>query len=113
MAHCYTPAFPYQRHFNGYVEMSEEEAALFWEISNHPTPDSGSSSVALALPERAVPMTEETVPETTMSTRPVPSDRPDDPQCTGVCTRPTGDNRDTKPADPAHLARVQERAGAL
>ncbi len=25
----YTPAFPYQRHFDGYVEMTEEDAALF------------------------------------------------------------------------------------
>ncbi len=28
-ARCYTPAFPYQRHFDGYVEMSEEDAVLF------------------------------------------------------------------------------------
>ncbi len=29
-ARCFTPAFPYQRHFDGYVELSEEEA-LFWK----------------------------------------------------------------------------------
>ncbi len=38
MACCYTPTFPYQRHFDGYVEMSEEDAALFWEIDNHSVP---------------------------------------------------------------------------
>ncbi len=112
-AHCYTPTFPYQRHFDGYVEMSEEDAALFWKIDNNLTRDSGGSSIGSALTERAAHMTEEAVPETTISTRPVPSDRPDDPQCTDVCTRPAGDSRDTKPADPARLARVQERAGAL
>ncbi len=31
-ARCFTPAFPYQRHFDGYIEMSEEDAALFWEV---------------------------------------------------------------------------------
>ncbi len=79
MARCYTPTFPYQRHFDGYVEMSEKDAALFWEIDNHPTPDPGGSSVGSAIAEGAVPMPEETVPETTMSTKPVPSDRPEDP----------------------------------
>ena len=64
MARCYAPAFPYQRHFAGYVEMSEEDAALFWEIDNHPTPDPGGSSTGPALADRAVPMPEETVPET-------------------------------------------------
>ena len=44
MAHCYTPTFPYQRHFDGYVKMSEEDAALFWEIDNHPALDSGDGS---------------------------------------------------------------------
>ncbi len=58
-------------------------------------------------------MTEEDVPETTISTRPVPSDRHNDPQCTDVCTRHAGDSRDTKPADPACLACVQEKVGTL
>ena len=113
MARCYTPAFPYQCHFDGYVEMSEEDAALFWEIGNHLAPDPGGSSVGQALPDRAIPITEEAAPETTISPRPVPSGRPDDPPFTDVCTRPTSDSRDTKPAGPARLAHVQERAGAL
>ncbi len=29
---CFTPTFPFQRHFDGYVEMSEEEDALFWNV---------------------------------------------------------------------------------
>ena len=38
-ARCYTPAFPYQRHFDGYVEMSEGDGVLFWEetATLHPT----------------------------------------------------------------------------
>ncbi len=109
MARCYTPAFPYQRHFDGYVEMSKEDAALFGEIGNHPTPDPGGSSVESAITKRAVPITKEAVPDTTISTRPVPNDKPDDPRCTDVCTRPAGDSQDTKPADSASLACVQER----
>ncbi len=31
-ARCFTPVFPYQRHFDGYVEMPEEDAALFWRV---------------------------------------------------------------------------------
>ncbi len=85
----------------------------FWKIGNHTTSDPGDSSVGPALADRAVPITEEAVPETTLSTGPVPSERPDDPQCTDVCTRPAGDSQDTKPADSARVARVQERAGAL
>ncbi len=112
MACCYTPTFLYQRHFDGYVEMSEEDAALFWEIDNHPTPSLGDSSVGSSLADRTVPVTEETVPEITVVTRPVPNDRPEEPQCTSVCNRLVGDSQDTKPADSARLARVQERVGA-
>ena len=113
IARCYTPVFPYQRHFDGYVEMSEEDAALFWEIDNHPARDPGGSSVGPALTDGAIPVTEEAAPETTISTKPVPNDKPDDPRCTDVCTRPAVDSQDTKPADSARLARVQERAWAL
>ncbi len=34
-ARCFTPAFPYQPHFDGYVEMTEEDAALFWRIDTY------------------------------------------------------------------------------
>ncbi len=79
MARCYTPTLPYQRHFDRYVEMSEEDAAPFWEINNHPTPDPGDSSEGPALADGTIPVTEETVPETTTVTRPVPNDKPEDP----------------------------------
>ena len=55
MARCYTPTFPYQRHFDGYVEMSEEDAVLFWEIDNHSTPEPGGSSVGPALADLGRP----------------------------------------------------------
>ncbi len=112
MAHCYTPTFPYQRHFDGYVEMSEEDAALFWEVSSHPAPSPEDSSVGPKQAERTVPVTEESVPEKIVETRSVPEDRPKDPQCTGVCNRPVSESQDTKPADSARLALVQERTGA-
>ena len=44
MARCFTPAFPYQRHFDGYVEMTEEDAALFWGMETTPDPASGEES---------------------------------------------------------------------
>ncbi len=118
MTCCYIPAFPYQRHFDGYVEMSEDDAALFWEIGDNPAPDPGRSSVGPTMADRAAPTTEEAASKTTISTRSVPSDRPDgsrctndepdNPQCMDVCTRPAADSQDTKPADSASLARLQE-----
>ncbi len=123
MARCYTPAFPYQRHFDGYVEMSEEDAALFWEIGNNPAPDPGGDSVGPTLSDSAAPMAKEAASETKISIRPVPSDRPDNsqcmndgpdsPRCTEVCANPTDDSQDTTPADSASMACVQERIRAL
>ncbi len=101
MALCYTPTFPYQCHFDGYVEMSEEDAALFWEIGDHPTLDPESISVGPMLSDRAAPMTGEAASETTISTRPMPSgmsddDRstnngPDNPRCPKGCANPADD----------------------
>ncbi len=113
MARCYTPTFPFQRHFDGYDEMSEEDAALFWKIDNHPTPGPGDSSVGSVVADGTVPVTEETVPETTVVTRTVPNEKPADPRCTGVYNRPVSDSQDTKPADSARLAHMQERVGAV
>ena len=62
MACYYTPTFLYQRHFDGYVEMSEEDAALFWEMDSHSMPVPEDSSVGPKLAEGTVPVTEETVP---------------------------------------------------
>ncbi len=111
-ARCYAPTFPYQRHFDGYVEMSEEDAALFWEIDSHPAPGPKDSSVGSKLAEETVPVTEETVPKNTAVAKPAPNNRPEGSQGTSVCNRPMGDSQDTKPADSARLARVQERTGA-
>ncbi len=43
-ARCFTHAFPYQRHFDGYVEMSEEDAALFRRVDIPTDPVSGEES---------------------------------------------------------------------
>ncbi len=43
-ARCFTPVFQYQRHFDGYVEMSEEDAALFWRVDTPIDPVSGKES---------------------------------------------------------------------
>ncbi len=111
MARCYTPTFPYQCHFDGYVEMSEKDAALFWEVDSHPAPSPEDNSVGPELAERTVPVIEETMSRNTTVTRSVPNKKPEDPPCTGVCNRPVSDSQDTKPADSAHLAHVQEKPG--
>ena len=111
MARCYTPTFPYQRHFDGYIEMSEEDAALFWEVDSSHAHGPEENRAGPELAERTVPVSKETVPENTTVTRPVPNEKPEDPQCTGVCNRPVSDSQYTKPADSAGLARVQERTG--
>ncbi len=43
-ARCYTPSFPYQCHFDGYIEMLEEVATLFWEGSPDPDPNPWSEN---------------------------------------------------------------------
>ena len=48
-ARCFTPAFPYQRHFDGYVEMSEEDAALFWRVDTPTDPVLGEESAGQTL----------------------------------------------------------------
>ena len=62
-ARCCTPAFPYQRHFDGYVEMSEEDVALFWEVDSNPAPDPEGVSVGPTLPDRAASIVKEATPE--------------------------------------------------
>ncbi len=109
---CYTPAFPYQRHFDGYVEMSEEDAALFWEVGNDPAPDPECVSVGPTLPSRAAPITE-AAPEKVIPIRPMPNCEPDDPRRTDACANPTDDSQETKPTQSARTARRQDRTGAL
>ncbi len=62
-ARSYTPTFPYQHHFDGYVEVSDEDAALFWEVDNNPTPDPESVSVDPTSLGRAAPIAEKAAPE--------------------------------------------------
>ncbi len=112
MARCYTPTFLYQHHFDRYVEMSEEDVALFWEVDGHHAPGPEDNRVGLKLAERTVPVTEETVPEKTTVAKSVPNKKPGDPQSTDVCNRPVSDSQDTKPADSARLDHVQEKPGA-
>ena len=111
-ARCYTPTFPYQRQFDGYVEMSEKDAALFWEIDSHPEAGPGDSDVEAKLEEKTIPETEETVPENSAVTGPMPDDKPDDPRSTGMRDRPVRSSQDTKPADLARQAHVHERLDA-
>ena len=80
-------------------------------MDSHPAPGPEDSSVGTELAERTVPVPEEAVPENTTVSRSVPHEKPEDPQCTGVCNKPVSDSQDTKPADPACLAHVQERLG--
>ena len=112
MARCYTPTFLYQCHCDGYVEMSKEDAALFWEIDSHPAAGPGDGGVEPKLEEKTIPETEETVPENSAVTGPVPDDKPDDPRSTGMLDRPVRSSQDIKPADLARRAHVQERLDA-
>ncbi len=76
-ARCYTPAFPYQRHFDGYVEMLEEDAALFWEVNIDTAPDRESASINPILPDRAAPTDGKAAPEKMIPIGPVPTSEPD------------------------------------
>ena len=61
--------------------MSEEDAALFWEIGNNPAHDPEGVSVGPMLSDRAAPIVEEAAPEIAISIRPVPNNGPDDSRC--------------------------------
>ncbi len=111
-AHCYTPAFPYQRHFDGYVEMSEEDAALFWEMDLDPAPDRKSDSADPILPTRAALTNAEVAPEKVISIGSTTSE-PDDPPCTDARATLVDDSQDTKPVGPARAVHGRDRAGAL
>ncbi len=112
-ARCYTPAFPYQRHCGGYVEMSEEDAALFWDVGIDSTLDPKCVNVDLTLSTRAAPIAEEATPKKEIPIRPVPSCEPDDPRRTDACANPMEDSQDSKPVESAHMARMQDREEAF
>ncbi len=73
-ARCFTPAFPYQRHFDGYVEMSEEDAALFWGVGTSTDPVSGEEGAGStvdsteATPVKGLCLETTTLPEQTRAT---------------------------------------------
>ena len=64
-ARCFTPAFPYQRHFDGYVEMSEENAALFWRVDTPTYPVSGEEGAGPVLDSTEATAVKGLCPETT------------------------------------------------
>ncbi len=106
-ARCYTSAFPYQHHFDGYVEMSEEDTAFFWEIDSSPTPNPEGDSAGLTSLAKAAMITEGTAPENVIPIRSVPIDKPNDPQCTDACARSSYDSQDTKPAESQLIGRIR------
>ncbi len=63
VARCYMPSFSYQRHFGGYIEMSEEAAALFWEVDPDPTSSLQSENMGSAPPPEIAPQAEHIIPE--------------------------------------------------
>ncbi len=93
--------------------MSEEDAALFWEVDHNPVPDPEGIGVGPMLPDRAAPIAKEAAPEKVILTGPLPIDRPDDPRHTDACASPTDDSQDTKPAESARTNHRQDRTGAL
>ncbi len=102
-ARCFTPAFPYQRHFDGYVEMSEEDAALFWSVgtptdrvSNEQSTDQTLECMK-ATPVEGLCLETTTLPAQAKATQ-VPT-----MHCSIEKTIPTETAQDTKPA-------VQSRA---
>ncbi len=74
-ARCFTPAFPYQRHFDGYVEMSEEDATLFWRVDTPTDSVSGEESAgqtlgsAEATPAEGLCLESTTLPEQERATK--------------------------------------------
>ncbi len=111
MARCYTPEFPYQRDVDGYVEMSEEDAALFWEVNIDTAIDHKSASIGSMLPDRAAPTDKEAA--AMIPIRPVPNREPDDPQRTDASASPMDDSQDTKPVESTRTACRRDRTGAL
>ncbi len=103
-AQCFTPAFPYQRHFDGYVEMSEEEDALFWEVdvdrnpaswreSTDPAPYPVKATLAEGLCQGTAGLP---APETTRSVQAV--------NCSTAQAASTETVQDTKPEMQPHAA---------
>ncbi len=75
--------------------MSEEDAALFWEMDLDPAPDHRSDSV-----------------DSTLLTRPVSTSKPDDSRRTDASTTPVDESQDTKPVEPVRAVLGQDQTGA-
>ncbi len=112
-ARCCTPAFQYQCHFDGYVEMSEEYATLFWEVNIDPSPNHECASAGPTLPDRAAMNAEKAAPEQVIPIRSLPKREPDDSRCTDAGANPMDDSQDTKPVESARLAHRWDRTGDL
>ncbi len=107
-ARCFTPAFPYQHQFDGYIEMSEEDAALFWKIdadsnsapqreSANPAPDSTEATpvegLCLGTMRLPAPVTDLNAPAVDCSTAKAAS---------------TDTAQDTKPAAQPHATSTMD-----
>ncbi len=112
MAHCYTPAFPYQRHFDGYIEMSEEDAVLFWEMDPNPTSKPWSEAAGPAPPSETVPTVGDIIPDMVTLTMPVPTSEPNDSRCVNVSAALSDVMQDTKPVEQLLAVCDQELTGA-
>ncbi len=109
---CYTPTLPYQRHFDGYVKMSKEDASLFWEMDLDPAPDHESDSADSTLPTRTAPIDEEVVHEEVISIGPVSTSKPDDSRRMDASATLMDESQDTKPVEPVHAVRGRDQTGA-
>ncbi len=101
-ASCFTPAFPYQRHFNGYVEMSEEDAALFWEVETDPNLTSRRDCTYPAPYSVEATLAEGLCPRTTGLPAPMTARSSQAIDCRLVQSAPIETAQDTKPAMQPH-----------
>ncbi len=97
-ARCFTPVFPYQRHFDGYVQMSEEDAALFWSIDIPMDPVLGEESAIQTLESIEATVIEGLCLKTKTLPEPVKATNTLTVECSIRKTTPTETVQDTKPA---------------
>ncbi len=95
---CFTPAFPFQRHFDGYVEMSEEDAALFWSVDIPTDPVAGEMSADQTLESTETTPTGRPCPETITLPEQATAPNASTIQCSMGETTSAETAQDTKPA---------------
>ncbi len=93
--------------------MSEEDAALFWEVNFGTAPDHKSASADLTLPDRAALTDEEAAPKKMISIGTVPTSETDVSRRTDASATLVNDNQDTKPVESANTVCRWDRTGAL